>query len=39
MQVGDPMLLARLVALVEAGKLVADGDPWYCQDFHVQLPG
>jgi hypothetical protein len=27
-QVGDLMLLTRIVALVESGKLVADGDPW-----------
>jgi len=27
-QVGDVMLLARVVALVENGKLLADGDPW-----------
>jgi hypothetical protein len=27
-QVGNVLLVARVVALVEAGKLVADGDPW-----------
>ena len=27
-QVGDLMLQARVVALVDAGKLLADGDPW-----------
>lgn len=27
-QVGDLMLLTRVVALVESGKLVADDDPW-----------
>jgi hypothetical protein len=27
-QVGDLMLIVRLVALVEAGRLLAEGDPW-----------
>ena len=27
-QVGDMMLLVRIVALVERGALVAEGDPW-----------
>jgi len=27
-QVGDLLLLTRIVALVEDGKLIADGDPW-----------
>lgn len=39
MQVGDLMLQARLVALVEAGKLVADGDPWDTRACLVRLPG
>ena len=38
MQVGDLMLLARLVALVKMGKLVADGDPWDMQTCRVWLP-
>ena len=39
MQVGDLMLQARLVALVEAGKLMADGDPWDLRACLVRLPG
>jgi hypothetical protein len=38
MQVGDVMLLARLVALVEEGKLLADGDPWDMRACRVRLP-
>jgi hypothetical protein len=38
MQVGDAMLLARLVALVEEGKLLADGDPWDPRACRVRLP-
>jgi hypothetical protein len=38
MQVGDVMLLARLVALVEEGKLLADGDPWDIRTCRVRLP-
>ena len=38
MQVGDIMLLARLVALVEEGKLLADGDPWDMRACRVRLP-
>jgi len=38
MQVGDVMLLARLVALVEEGKLLADGDPWDMRGCRVRLP-
>jgi len=38
-QVGDTMLLNRLVALVEAGKLIADGDPWEMQVCRVRLAG
>ena len=37
-QVGDIMLLGRIVALLEQGKLLADGDP---RDMHgtcVRLP-
>ena len=37
-QVGDLMLLARVVALVEAGKLIAEGDPWHMHDSRVRLP-
>jgi hypothetical protein len=38
-QTGDLMLLARLVALVEAGKLEADGNPWEMQACRVRLLG
>jgi hypothetical protein len=38
MQVGDVMLLERLVALVEEGKLLADGDPWDISACRVRLP-
>lgn len=38
MQVGDIMLLARLAALVEQGKLLADGDPWDMRACRVRLP-
>ena len=37
-QVGDAILLARLVALVEEGKLLADGDPWDMRACRVRLP-
>lgn len=37
-QVGDLVLLARVVALVEAGKLIAEGDPWHMQASRVRLP-
>jgi hypothetical protein len=37
-QVGDLMLLTRLVALVESGKLAADGDPWELHETRVRLP-
>ena len=38
LQVGDLMLLTRIAALVGAGKLLADGDPWdmACR---IRLPG
>ena len=39
MQVGDVMLLARVVALVSDGKLLADGDPWDMRSCQVRLPG
>jgi hypothetical protein len=39
LQVGDLMLLTRVVALVEEGKLLADGDPWEMRSCHVRLPG
>ena len=38
-QVGDLMLLTRVVALVETGKLLADGDPWDMHACKVRLPG
>lgn len=38
-QVGDLMLLSRLVTLVEAGKLIADGEPWDMRACLVRLPG
>jgi hypothetical protein len=38
-QVGDLMLLTRIVALVEAGHLLAEGDPWDMQGCRVRLPG
>ena len=33
------MLLARLVALVDEGKLLAAGDPWNPRWSEVRLPG
>lgn len=38
MQVGDVVLLARLAALVEERKLLADGDPWDMRACRVRLP-
>ena len=38
MQVDNVMLLARLVALVEERKLLADGDPWDVWACRVRLP-
>jgi hypothetical protein len=32
------MLQARIVALVEDGKLLADGDPWDRRSGRVRLP-
>jgi hypothetical protein len=37
-QVGDLMLWARIVALVDGGRLVADGDPWD-RSSRIRLPG
>lgn len=37
-QVGDVMLLTRVVALVSEGKLLADGDPWQMRSCQVRLP-
>lgn len=37
-QVGDLMLLTRIVALVDQGKLVAHGDPWMMRKCEVRLP-
>ncbi len=36
-QVGDIMLLARVIALIESGKLVADGDPWDMHSSRIKL--
>jgi len=38
MQVGDVMLLARMVALIEERKLLADGDPRDMRACRVRLP-
>jgi hypothetical protein len=38
-QVGDLMLLTRIVALVEQGTLEADGDPWDMTTCRLRLPG
>lgn len=38
MQVGDIMLLMRLAALVDDGKVLADGDPWDMRACRVRLP-
>lgn len=37
-QVGDLMLQARAVALVEQGRLLAKGDPWEMRACEVRLP-
>jgi hypothetical protein len=37
-QVGDHMLQTRLVALIESGTLMADGDPWDMRNCRVRLP-
>jgi len=37
-QVGDLMLLSRIVALVDQGKLIAHGDPWMMRKCEVRLP-
>ncbi len=37
-QVNDVMLRARVAALVAAGKLLADGDPWDMRACRVRLP-
>lgn len=37
-QVGDMMLLTRIVALVESGRLIAYGDPWLMRQCEVRLP-
>jgi hypothetical protein len=36
-QVGDIMLLARVIALIGEGKLLADGDPWDMHSCGVRL--
>jgi hypothetical protein len=38
-QVGDVFLGGRVAALVEAGKLLAEGDPWDLHTARVRLPG
>ncbi len=38
LQVGDLMLLARAVSLVEQGRLLAKGDPWQMKSCEVRLP-
>ena len=37
-QVDDRMLLARMVALIGEGKLLAEGDPWDMRACRVRLP-
>ena len=37
-QVGDMMLLARVMALIGEGKLLAEGDPWDMHACRVRLP-
>ena len=37
-QVGDLMLLTRIVALVEQGRLEAEGDPWDMRSCRLRLP-
>jgi hypothetical protein len=39
LQVGDVMLQARIAALIDGGKLLADGDPWDRRACRVRLPG
>ncbi len=38
MQIGDVMLASRIVALVEQGRLLAQGDPWEMRACEVRLP-
>lgn len=38
-QVNELMLLTRIASLIDAGKLLADGDPSEMQTCHVRLPG
>jgi hypothetical protein len=38
MQVGAGMLLMRVIALVNDGKLIAEGDPWDWHSCRVRLP-
>ena len=37
-QTGDIMLFARIQALIAAGRLVAEGDPWDRRAYRVRLP-
>jgi hypothetical protein len=37
-QVGDIMLLARVIALIDEGRLLAEGDPWDMHSCRVRLP-
>jgi hypothetical protein len=36
-QVGDRMLQARVAALVDEGKLLAEGDPWNMRNCRIRL--
>jgi hypothetical protein len=38
LQVHDLTLLTRVVALIDEGALIADGNPWFMQSCHVRLP-
>ena len=37
LQTGDIMLLSRVIALIDAGKLLAEGDPWDMHSCRVRL--
>jgi hypothetical protein len=37
-QVGDIMLLGRVIALIDEGKLFAEGNPWDMHSCRVRLP-
>lgn len=38
-QISDLVLQARVVALVEEGRLLAEGDPWEMRSCRIRLPG